>query len=181
MKHSSILLGTITSAFLFVSQTATVAQHPNPRIKETSKQPVTSNSTGSNSNGSNSQINKKEFQRFANAFKGVQKIRNESRKKIEQAIKKQGLTTEEYKTYIKQQQNAKNDSNQSKFSEQKQQKFKQAEARIKQIAQETRTKLKEAIAKEGFKMQRFKEIWTQVQADQKLQQKLKQKLQNSQS
>ncbi|MFB6276899.1 MAG: DUF4168 domain-containing protein [Halothece sp.] len=173
MKFFSILIGSAASAFMLTSGMSAVAQ-PMPEQRSSQQQAPSSSSQ------SNSKVPQEEFQRFAKAFQEVQSIQNQSREEIKQAIKNQGLTLKEYKQFVQQQRQSNNsNANSSKFSQQKQQKIQQAQARIQEIGKKTQGKIKEAIAKEGFQMKRFQEIWKIVKDDPKLQQKLLQQLQKN--
>lgn len=167
MKKLSILVsGTIASIFMLGSTLEAQAQQPQAPQEQAPANPE----------GSSINVDQEELERFANAFKSVQKIQSESRQKMAQAIKDQGLTIEEYNQMFRAQQQS--GTAESEMSAEKQQQFQQADARINEIEQQAQNDIENAITEKGMEMQRFESIWTSIQQDPELQQKVQQILQN---
>ena len=167
MKKLSILVsGTIASIFMLGSTVEAQAQQP-----QAPQQQAPANSEGSSIN-----VDQQELERFANAFKSVQKIQSESRQKIAQAIKDEGLTIEEFNQMFRAQQQS--ETAESEMSSEKQQQFQQVNARIEEIDQQAQNDIENAITNQGMEMQRFETIWKSVQQDKQLQQQVRQILQN---
>ncbi len=167
MKKLSILLsGTIASIFILGSSLEAQSQQTQAPQQQ----------SPAASEGSSINVNQQELERFANAFKSVQKIQNESRQQKVQAIKDEGLTIEEYNQMFREQQQS--GTSESEMSSQKQQQFQQADARIKEIEQQAQKDIENAIIGEGMEMQRFEAIWTSVQQNKELQQQLQNILKN---
>ena len=172
MKHlPTILLGTAASALMLASEMPAAAQQQAPQ----QGQPMSPEE-------SSMEVDDEEIQRFANAFEAVQSIQKESREQMARAIEQQGLTIKEYNELFRQQQqqNAGGESemSDSNFSEEKQQQFEQADARIDQIEQEAQSEIEQAITQKGLEVERFEQIWIAVRQDPELQQRVQNVLQN---
>lgn len=160
MKFLSILLGTATSVVL-LSEMSAVAQQPS---EPTAPPNATDNYV--------TEVDEEEIKSFANAFSVVQDIQQDSRDKMEQVIQEEGLTIQEYNELYRGQQMG-SDAESSEISEQKQQQFEQADARIDEIEQEAQAAIEQAITDEGLELERFEEIGSAVRSDPELQEQVK--------
>lgn len=173
LKNLSIIAGTTASLLFLASQSSALAQ----QLTAQQQSPSTPSESGSESQSLD--VSDQEIQSFANAFEAVQTIQEESRQEMAQAIEEEGLTIQEYNELFRvEQQSGSTDSETSQFSEEQQEQFEQADARIDEIEQEAQTQIEEAITNEGLEVERFEEIWMEVRKNPELQQQVQDRLQS---
>ncbi|MFP4133631.1 MAG: DUF4168 domain-containing protein [Halothece sp.] len=173
MKKLSIFVaGSIASIFMLGSTLEAQAQQQQQQQQQAPDQqqmPATPE-------GSSIDVDQEELERFADAFRVVQRIQEESRQEMAEAIEQEGLTIEEYNQMFRQQQQP--EAEESEMSSEKQEQFQQADNRISEIEEEAQNEIESAITDKGMEMQRFEEIWVSIQQDPELQQEVQEILQN---
>lgn len=173
LRKFSVIAGTTASLLFLTSQTSALAQ------QLTAQQQSPSTPSQSQSDSPSINVSEQEIQSFANAFEAVQSIQEESRQEMAQAIEEEGLTIQQYnELFREEQQSGTTDAEGSQFSEEQQQQFEQADARIDEIEQEAQAQIEEAITNEGLEVERFEEIWMEVRKNPELQQQVQDILQS---
>lgn len=164
MRTPSIILGTIASLFLAGSYISAEAQQQAPQQQAPQQQPSVD-------------VDSDEIERFANAFESVQKVQDEARDNMMQAIEEEGLDVETYNQAFRMQEQGSESEMSEDLSAEEQEKFEQADASIDEIEQEAQTDIEQAITDANLEVERFEELWVAIQQDPELQQQVQEALQ----
>ncbi|MFW6295937.1 MAG: DUF4168 domain-containing protein [Halothece sp.] len=177
MKTPSIVLGTIASLFLASSYIPAEAQQQAPQQQNPQQQnPQQQNPQQQQQpGGAETSVDSDELERFANAFESVQKIQDDARETMMQAIEDEGLDVETYNQAFRAQQQGGEMS--EDLSQEEQEKFEQADSEIDDIEKEAQSDIENAITDADLEVERFEEIWISIQQDPELQQKVQEAIQ----
>ncbi|HKK80981.1 MAG TPA: DUF4168 domain-containing protein [Prolixibacteraceae bacterium] len=116
-----------------------------------------------------------ELAKFAEAYKEVQTISQESQQEMIEIVKEEGLEVQRFNTIMKSQQN---NEQGIQVSDAELEKVQAINGQLKEIDTETNKKLQKSIANNDLTVARYQEIMASLQSDQQLQMKLQQHLQN---
>jgi hypothetical protein len=125
---------------------------------------------------SEKEIGEQELQQFAQAYKQVREIQQNSEIKMVQAVEGEGLSPERFIEISESQKNPKADS--EAVSTEEQQSFENAKAKIIEIKQTSESDMALAIEAEGLNIPRFNEILTALQQDSQLREQVQQMIVN---
>jgi hypothetical protein len=123
------------------------------------------------------QIDAEELQKFANAIKQLQVIQQESITEMTQVVQREGLSEQRFMQIYQTQQNPSAQPT-AKITPEEQQNFEQASTRIREIEQQTQSKMEKSVENAGLNVQRFNQIMVAVRQDPALQQKVQQMIQS---
>ncbi|WP_071517122.1 DUF4168 domain-containing protein [Geitlerinema sp. PCC 9228] len=168
MLGKSILLGSAASILVLGNPVSTVAQQSAPQQQS----PQQTQQTVS--------VGDEELRNFVSAFQTIQSIRKQSINQMRQEIKDRGLSLDRYRQFLQQRQGNGNGDSNMNLSQEEKQKFQQATNRIRQIEQETQSKIQQAVREEGLEPNRFQEIQNAIRQDRQLRQRAVQMLRETQ-
>jgi len=114
-------------------------------------------------------ISDKELKLFANAFQQVQIINQTTQQEMIKAVENSDMTVEEFNTINKAEQNPNEEVD---ASDEDLKKYKSAIESVEEIQAKTEQVLQDKIQETGITLERYQQIMTLVQTDQKLQQRL---------
>ncbi|MDA3818482.1 MAG: DUF4168 domain-containing protein [Prolixibacteraceae bacterium] len=116
-----------------------------------------------------------ELAKFAEAYKKVQTISQESQQKMINVVKEEGLEVQRYNTIMKSQQN---NEQGIQVSDVELEKVQAINGQLKEIDTKANKKLQKSITDNDITVTRYQEIMASLQSDQQLQMKLQKHLQN---
>lgn len=122
------------------------------------------------------QVSPDELQKFSKIVKQLLVLGQESETQIIEAIQKQGFTPQRFSEILRSQ-NQPGAKPTTQLSSAEQQRYSVALADIRQIQQNTQTRLENLVQAEGMNMQRFDQIFNTVQQDPALRQEVQQMIQ----
>lgn len=158
MAGQSIWLGSIASIFMLgISGTAAAQQLPFQQ-QMPQQQPSEDISVGDD-----------ELRSFVSVVQTVQSIKNNALTEMRQQLQNRDLNWQRFDRFLQQQRG--NTNVNLNLSQQEKQKFQQARNRIRQIGQEARSKIQQAIRDQGLEVSRFQEIFHAVRQNRKLRDK----------
>lgn len=126
-------------------------------------------------------VSDKEIEQFSDIYEDIRSKREETRPKMEQAIKDEGLTMQRFQTIMRdQQQSRMQQQGQSgqggesdlDISDEEMEKFENAQKEVQKIQQEMQQKMMKTIEESELDQQRFQEISRAIQSNPELRKKL---------
>jgi hypothetical protein len=141
---------------------------------------------GENPTQPQTKVSQEELQQFAQAYKQIQQIRQDSEAKMVEAVKNAGLSPERFIEISELQQSPQAQEGQptqegqqnTKITAQEQQGFENAKSKILEIRQQSESQMEQAIQKEGLDIPRFNEIVAALQQDPSLRDQVQQLIVN---
>lgn len=135
------------------------------------------------------EVSQEELQQFAQAYKQIQQIRQDSEVKMVEAVQSEGLSPERFIEISELQQSPQAPQGQetpespegqqtAEISAQEQQGFENAKNKILEIRQQSESQMEQAIQKEGLDIPRFNEIVAALQQDPALRDQVQQLILN---
>ncbi len=122
-------------------------------------------------------INPEELQKFANAFKLVQQLEQESIETMFEIVESEGFSRERFGEILQAQQNPQAQPN-VEVSQEESDKFDNAIDKIAKNRQETIVNMQQAVVAEGLDVERYDQILSIVKDDEKLQKQVLEMIQN---
>lgn len=122
------------------------------------------------------QIAPEELQKFSNTIKQLQVIQQGAVTEMTKVVQRGGLSEQRFMQIYQAQRNPSAQPT-PKITPKEQQNFEQASTKIKDIQQQTQSKMMQVVEKEGLNVQRFNQIMAAVRQDRALQQKVQQMIQ----
>lgn len=123
------------------------------------------------------QIAPEDLQKFSNAIKQLQVIQQESITQMSQVVQREGLSEQRFIQIFQSQRNPRAQPT-VKITQEEQQKFEQANTRIREVQQKNQVKMMQVVEKEGLDVERFNQILAAVRQNPTLQQKVQQMIQS---
>lgn len=144
-----------------------------PGLTKTQENVLTSQVT----QASEKDISQQELQKFANAFKRVQLLEQESIETMFEIVKNAGFSRERFGEILEAQQNPQAQPN-VEISQEESAKFDSAIAEITENRQETIANMQQAVIAEGLELGRYDQILAVVKDDEDLQNQVLEMIQN---
>lgn len=126
-------------------------------------------------------VSDKEIEQFGDIYDDIRSKREETRPKMEQAIKDEGLTMDRFRTIMQDQQKSrmqqkgqggKSGGSDIDVSDEELEKFKSAQEEVRKIQQDMQQKIMKTIEESDMDQQRFQEISRAIQSNPELRKKL---------
>jgi dsDNA-specific endonuclease/ATPase MutS2 len=150
-------LGSVASIFILgISGTAAAQQQPSQQQMPQQASEVIS-------------VGDDELRSFVSVVQTVQSIKNNALTEMRQELQERDLNSQRFHRFMQQQQG--NGNANLNLSQQEQQKFQQARNRIRQIGQQAKSKIRQAVRDKGLEVSRFQEIFHAVRQNRKLRDK----------
>ncbi|NES22721.1 MAG: DUF4168 domain-containing protein [Symploca sp. SIO3E6] len=122
-------------------------------------------------------ISPEELQKFANAFKQVWQLEQESRQAVSRIVQSSGFSQKRFGEILQAQQNPQAQPN-LEVTQEESEKFDNVINEIKQNRQETLANMQQAVETEGLEVERYDQILTLVKDDQELQKQVQEMIEN---
>ncbi len=179
LAASCLWLSALTAG-VSVSAQPSYAQTTSPESSPQS-QPEAENSTQPQT-----KVSQEELQQFAQAYKQIQQIRQDSEAKMVEAVKNEGLSPERFIEISELQQSPQAQEGQpnqesqrnTEVTAEEQQGFEKAKSKILEIRQQSESQMEQAIQQEGLDIPRFNEIVAALQQDPSLREQVQQLIVN---
>ncbi|MBE9170577.1 DUF4168 domain-containing protein [Pleurocapsales cyanobacterium LEGE 06147] len=144
---------------------------------------------GENPTQPQTEVSQEELQQFAQAYKQIQQIRQDSEVKMVEAVQNEGLSPERFIEISELQQSPQAPQGQedgqsqqapqnTEITAQEQQGFENAKTKILEIRQQSESQMEQAIQAEGLDVPRFNEIVAALQQDPALRDQVQQMILN---
>ncbi|MGF1480680.1 MAG: DUF4168 domain-containing protein [Cyanophyceae cyanobacterium] len=168
MKRQLLTLGSLALVLLSggaVAQAQTTEPSSEPTTEPSPEAPVQETTP--------TEVSSEELEQFATAMEQMQVIRQDYEGQMVQAVESEGLSKERF-IEISQVQRDPEAQPASEISQEEQESFENAVARLVELQQEAKDKMKEAVQSQGLEVSRFNEILAAVKQDPNLQQEVQQ-------
>jgi hypothetical protein len=171
----SIALGFLPITVLI---TGILFQNQPSYAQTTAPEPATeSQANPQESSKSQGEISQEELQQFAQAYKQIQQIKQDSERQMVEAVKNQGLSPERFIQISELDQNSQAEGD-NPVSKEEKQSFENAKNQILEIRQQSESQMAEAIQSKGLDITRFNQIITALQQNSNLRQQVQQLIVN---